>query len=300
MRVICGLDEYLRGKREATAPYDRGQATAFKPCLGDLHIGLQIGTILPTDARHRLAGLTNGECTMRAAFDVAAEIVTCIDTFQDVGASDDFGRQALRQHVPAFSAAFEQFEASLSDDLLAAVRDRRPLVVNGRSARSYLEIVHSVACEWFKTLLFSADSGELGSWTRRELWPAIDVEAVISNWRDWCKRAPLVGTIDTMQLRVGLDGEREALAAHTESHEKTTDRIRLGANNVVVLAHKEFSVKPNGYKLFDLLLEAPGEYVSLASHGLRTRDVESLPAELRDAIESGPGAGTRIKREYLA
>jgi len=47
-------------------------------------------------------------------------------------------------------------------------------------------------------------------------------------------------------------------------------------------------------------LEALGEHVSLASHNSRTRDVESLPEELRDIIESDPGAGTRINREYLA
>jgi hypothetical protein len=75
-------------------------------------------------------------------------------------------------------------------------------------------------------------------------------------------------------------------------------RLALGGENVVIIDGAQVAVKASGYKLFELLLKDPGEYVPISKHGLRTRDVESLPDKLRDAVESDPGAGTRIKREW--
>jgi hypothetical protein len=76
-------------------------------------------------------------------------------------------------------------------------------------------------------------------------------------------------------------------------------RVKLGENDIVLLDDKPFPVKPNGYKLFQLLLSEPGEYVPITKHNLRTRDLEKLPQPLQAAIERDPGAGTRIRREYL-
>jgi hypothetical protein len=72
-------------------------------------------------------------------------------------------------------------------------------------------------------------------------------------------------------------------------------RISLAGENVVIIDGESIAVKPNGFKLFQLLLEHPGQYVPVSQHGIRTRDVQSLPAKLFAAVESDPGAGTRIK-----
>jgi hypothetical protein len=75
-------------------------------------------------------------------------------------------------------------------------------------------------------------------------------------------------------------------------------RISLAGENVVIIDGESIAVKPNGFKLFQLLLENPGQYVPVSQSGIRTRDVQSLPVKLRDAVESDPGAGTRIKPEW--
>lgn len=77
-------------------------------------------------------------------------------------------------------------------------------------------------------------------------------------------------------------------------------RVSLGENRVVILDGQPIAVKARGYAIFQLLLAAPlGDYVSLDSHGLRTRDVDALPKALRDVIDSQPGVGSRIGREWL-
>jgi hypothetical protein len=91
---------------------------------------------------------------------------------------------------------------------------------------------------------------------------------------------------------IGLDQEPRIAA-------DTSPRLTIAGENVVSLDGPLIAVKPNGYMLFQLLLNSPGDYVPLLQHGLRTRDVQSLPETLRNVIESDPGAGTRIKREWV-
>jgi hypothetical protein len=76
-------------------------------------------------------------------------------------------------------------------------------------------------------------------------------------------------------------------------------RIELGGENAIVIDGESIGVKKKGYEVFQLLLDAPvGEYVALSEVGLRTRDITNLPEKLQNAIESQPGVGSRIRREY--
>jgi hypothetical protein len=69
-------------------------------------------------------------------------------------------------------------------------------------------------------------------------------------------------------------------------------------NNVATLDGEPFDLRANQYQLISLLLSAEGDFVSLDSQGLRSRDLKSLPEKLRDAIETQTGAGTRIGPKY--
>lgn len=85
--------------------------------------------------------------------------------------------------------------------------------------------------------------------------------------------------------------------AHREDRRRC--RIMLHpTNGVAMLDGEPFDVKPKQYQLLAYLINANGEYASLDSVDLRSRDVEALPEKLRDAIETQPGAGTRIKPDY--
>ena len=77
-------------------------------------------------------------------------------------------------------------------------------------------------------------------------------------------------------------------------------RCRLAlhpTNGVAMLDGEPFNVKPKQYQLLAYLINANGEYASLDSVGLRSRDVEALPEKLREAVETQPGVGARIKPE---
>ncbi len=62
---------------------------------------------------------------------------------------------------------------------------------------------------------------------------------------------------------------------------------------------KPISISKKQAGLLRLLLDAHGEYVSLADHKFRSRDVEGIPDLIREFVETQPGAGTRIPRDKL-
>jgi hypothetical protein len=119
------------------------------------------------------------------------------------------------------------------------------------------------------------------------------VEAKIRGEPDMTKKA------DQPEFEQATSALESTTSQITKKAASIETRVKLGGANVVLLDGQPVSVKPNGYRLFELLLEVRGEYVPITSHGLRTRDVETLPTSLRDAVESNPGAGTRLKREYV-
>lgn len=59
------------------------------------------------------------------------------------------------------------------------------------------------------------------------------------------------------------------------------------------------SISKKQADLIRLLLDARGEYVSLAEHRFRSRDIASLPVLIGKFVETQPGAGTRIPRDIL-
>jgi hypothetical protein len=106
---------------------------------------------------------------------------------------------------------------------------------------------------------------------------------------------------------LALEALRQRLTEEHKSDDQRTPANRIAPRieldrekRVVILDGAAFSLLPNGVKLLEILLGARGEYVSLASFGLRTRDIQNLPEPVQAAIESQPGAGTRIRREWLA
>jgi len=62
---------------------------------------------------------------------------------------------------------------------------------------------------------------------------------------------------------------------------------------------KPISITSKQADLLRLLLNGNGEYVSLAAHNFRSRDVERLPELIGQFVETQPGAGTRIPRIKL-
>jgi hypothetical protein len=72
-----------------------------------------------------------------------------------------------------------------------------------------------------------------------------------------------------------------------------------GENPQATLDGKAISISKKQADLLRLLIEARGEYVSLAGLGLRSRDVEGLPDPIRKFVETQPGVGTRIPSDKL-
>lgn len=131
-------------------------------------------------------------------------------------------------------------------------------------------------------------------------WPAtpMGLEKVFANWPRVCNHRRRFGVcIDAYALGIELGKEFRSIS---RCKPPPKARVRIGEANVVVVDDKPLPVKPNGYKLMQLLCAASGDYVPITSPGLRTRDVEALPEQLRKAVECDPGAGTRLRREYLA
>lgn len=59
------------------------------------------------------------------------------------------------------------------------------------------------------------------------------------------------------------------------------------------------ALKPRQIEILAVLLSQAGEYVSGSEHGFRSREIDALPAEVRNIIDAQPGAGTRIYPEWL-
>ena len=64
--------------------------------------------------------------------------------------------------------------------------------------------------------------------------------------------------------------------------------------NEAYLDDQTIPLKQNQAKALSRLIEKRGEYLSLADHGLRSRDIDALPPALKTLVETQPGAGTRI------
>lgn len=76
------------------------------------------------------------------------------------------------------------------------------------------------------------------------------------------------------------------------------ERIFLVPNGISI-GDEVVALTSKQQAMVQLMYEHPGEYVSLAEHGYRTRDTESLPPQVKKIIESQPGAGTRINPEWF-
>lgn len=76
------------------------------------------------------------------------------------------------------------------------------------------------------------------------------------------------------------------------------ERIFLVPNGISI-GGDVVALKPKQQAMIGLMYGLSGEYVSLTEHGYRTRDIESLPPQVQEIIESQPGAGTRIKPEWF-
>lgn len=62
---------------------------------------------------------------------------------------------------------------------------------------------------------------------------------------------------------------------------------------------KPISISKKQAGLLRLILDSQGEYVSLADHQFRSRDVDGLPELIKQFVETQPGAGTRIPHGKL-
>jgi hypothetical protein len=111
---------------------------------------------------------------------------------------------------------------------------------------------------------------------------------------------------DYYGLRKAIEDESKAaiaLCRQTTVGKAMADRkiepeLRLvvddGENPQATVDGKAISITKKQADLLRLLIEARGEYVSLAGHDFRSRDVVGLPDPIRKFVETQPGAGTRI------
>ena len=75
-----------------------------------------------------------------------------------------------------------------------------------------------------------------------------------------------------------------------------TPRLKLNlADNQAVFDGTPYKLTLKQTEILQALLDANGEYVSLADNGWRSRDILSFPEAIQAIIESQSGAGTRLK-----
>jgi hypothetical protein len=84
---------------------------------------------------------------------------------------------------------------------------------------------------------------------------------------------------------------------------KKTQPVRLRIDNgpqpTAVLDNVSHPIPANVAELLHALIEADGQPASMKKHGVRSRDIDGLPLELRGLIERDTGKGTWIAREKL-
>lgn len=90
----------------------------------------------------------------------------------------------------------------------------------------------------------------------------------------------------------------KAPVTDTTTSEKREQKIDM-VDNGVSISGVLVALTDKQYALVQLLLGFAGEYISLAEHGYRSRDIESLPEPVKIVIDSQPGAGTRIHPQWL-
>ena len=87
-----------------------------------------------------------------------------------------------------------------------------------------------------------------------------------------------------------------AIAAYAIT-QKPRPRITVSVDPPqVVIDGAAYAIKPKMAEFFEAMVVASGDYVSMSSHGIRSRDTESLPKEVQAIIDTQPGSGSRIPR----
>jgi len=111
---------------------------------------------------------------------------------------------------------------------------------------------------------------------------------------------------DYYSLRKAIENEskaaiercRQTIVGKAMTDRKIEPELRLvvcdGESPQATVDGKAISITKKQAELLRFLIEARGEYVSLAGHSFRSRDVEGLPDPIRKFVETQPGAGTRI------
>ncbi len=105
----------------------------------------------------------------------------------------------------------------------------------------------------------------------------------------------------TKIVEVPQDNEAAALNL-SESQTAATEPARISVSlepPQITIGCNAYALKPKMAELLHSLANCMGEYQSMTESGVKTRDIEGLPREVRAILESQPGAGTRINPEWL-
>jgi len=87
---------------------------------------------------------------------------------------------------------------------------------------------------------------------------------------------------------------REALIGGAVSGKEPARIVVDAAACTIAIDGQTFPVTPNAAEAVRLMIENPGEYVGMAKHGIRSRDLEKLPKPILALIQTDKGIGSKI------